>query len=211
MAISQREIIPNYTTTIIPSQFHYISVMQNTSEIFRRMREYRTHYFTKEQAEQIIESETYLDRKTAFQIAYDTGARVGEMIQISAEHFDFERGQMTLWDSKKKAWKIVPLSDKTLNTVKIYLNATKIKTKLFKVTTKTLNNWLKERCAALGIKPDPGLLLRWHTWRGTFIRTHKNLGDKWLMQVTGDNYATLLRYYEELTDEDLRRAKREIR
>lgn len=184
--------------------------MRNVSEIFRRARGYKTHYFTKEEAERIIESETYLDRKVAFQIAYDTGARAGEITQISAEHFDFARGQMFLWDSKKKGWKVVPLSDRTMTLVKMYLNTTKIKTKLFKVTTKTLNNWLKERCAALGIEPDPGLLLRWHSWRGTFIRTHRSLGDKWLMQVTGDNYATLLRYYEELTDDDLRKAKKEL-
>lgn len=184
--------------------------MKPKSEIFRRMREYRTHYFTKEEADQIIEAETYIDRKTAFQIAYDTGARAGEMIQISAEHFDFEKGQLLLYDTKKESWKMVPLTPKTITTVQMYLNATKIKTKLFKVTTKTLNNWLKERCEALSIKPDPGLLLRWHTWRGTFIRTHRELGDKWLMQVTGDSYTTLLKYYEELTDEDLRNAKRKL-
>jgi len=174
------------------------------------MREYRTHYFTKEEVDRIIENETYIDRKTAFQIASDTGARAGEMITISAEHIDFEKGQLILHDTKKNSWKIVPVSQKTLTTVQMYLNATKIKTRLFKVTTKTLNNWLKERCDSLGIKPDPGLLLRWHSWRGTFIRTHKELGDKWLMQVTGDSYATLLKYYEELTDEDLRTAKKRI-
>ena len=184
--------------------------MKKQSEIFRRLREYRTHYFTKEDADRIVDSETYLDRKTAFQIAYDTGARAGEMVVISAEHFDFDKGQMLLWDSKKKSWKMVPLSQKSIVTVQTYLNVTKIKSRLFKVTTKTLNNWVKERCESLGIKPDVGLLLRWHSWRGTFIRTHRELGDKWLMQVTGDSYTTLLKYYEELTDEDLRKAKQEM-
>lgn len=208
-AITQTEIFqlpPNIYLTKLPLHFH----MKNKSEIFRRAREYRTHYFTREDAEAVIEHETYLDRKTAFQIAFDTGARAGEITQISAEHFDFEREQMMLWDSKKKTWKIVPLSQKTLIMVKTYLNSTKIRTKLFKVTTKTLNNWLKERCKTIDIKPDPGLILRWHTWRGTFIRTHKSLGDKWLMQVTGDNYITLLKYYEEMTDSDLRAAKRTL-
>ena len=196
------------TKTFILFHFHLFSIVKQQSEIFRRLREYRTHYFTKEDADRIVDSETYLDRKTAFQIAYDTGARAGEMIVISAEHFDFEKGQMLLWDSKKKSWKMVPLSQKSIVTVQTYLNVTKIKSRLFKVTTKTLNNWIKDRCESLGIKPDVGLLLRWHSWRGTFIRTHRELGDKWLMQVTGDSYTTLLKYYEELTDEDLRKAKR---
>jgi len=175
--------------------------------IFRKYRTFKTHYFSKECANNIIQNETYLDRKTAFQIAYDTGARAGEVIVISAEHIDFSKSQMTLWDTKKKSWKIVPLSENTLNSIKLYLNTTKIKAKLFKVTTKTLNNWLMSACEREGIQADPGTNIRWHSWRGTFVRLHKTLGDKWLMQVTGDSLYTLLKYYEELTDDDLRNAK----
>jgi len=174
-----------------------------------RGRTYKTHYFSKEEAEKIIEEETYLNRKTAFQIAYDTGARAGEMVEISAEHFDFKKGQMILWDTKKKAWKVVPLSDKTLRMVETYLKATKKKKKLFNVTTRTLNNWLSTACSRCNIEADHGTRIRWHSWRGTFVRVHRHLGDKWLMQVTGDSYQTLLNYYEELTEDDLRKAKRD--
>lgn len=190
-----------------PLYFYYMAFNAN---IFPITKDYKTHYFTKEVAEQIINSEIYLNRKTAFQISYDTGARAGEIIVISAEHFDFEQEQMVLWDTKKKSWKIVPLSTNTLNAVKLYLHTTNIRAKLFKVTTRTLNNWLNAACAREGIKADLGTHIRWHTWRGTFIRTHKSVGDKWLMQVTGDSYQTLLKYYEELTDDDLRKAKKEL-
>ncbi len=166
----------------------------------------KTHYFSKESAEGLIDSETFLERKTAFQVGYDTGARAGEIIMISVEHI--HDGDMLLWDSKKKDWKPVPLSTKTITILQTYLNVTKIKAKLFDVNTKTLNNWLQEACIREGIKADVGTRIRWHSWRGTFVRTHRNLGDKWLMQVTGDSYTTLLQYYEELTDEDLRRIKR---
>lgn len=186
-------------------------VIINNSDIFRKYRTFKTHYFSKKCASKIIQNETYINRKTAFQIAYDTGARVGEVIVISAEHIDFEQSQMTLWDTKKKSWKIVPLSEDTINSIQLYLHTTKIKAKLFKVTTKTLNNWLMSACEREGIKADPGTNIRWHSWRGTFVRLHKQLGDKWLMQVTGDSLYTLLKYYEELTDEDLRNAKKEMK
>jgi len=184
--------------------------MTTNLNIFRKNNDYKTHYFTKEHAEVIINSETYLDRKTAFQISYDTGARAGEIIKISVEHFDFDKEQMILWDSKKHTWKVVPLSDTSITVILMYLNSTKIKTRLFKVTTRTLNNWLSDACRREGIIADLGTRIRWHSWRGTFIRTHRNLGDKWLMQVTGDSYTTLLQYYETLTDEDLRVAKKEM-
>lgn len=171
-------------------------------------KEYKTHYFSKEVADQLIDSETFLNRKTAFQIAYDTGARAGEIITISGEHFDFDKEQMVLWDSKKKSWKVVPLSQKTIVAVKMYLQHSNIRAKLFKVTTKTLNNWLNNACARESIVQDLGTNIRWHSWRGTFIRTHRSLGDKWLMQVTGDSYQTILNYYSELTDDDLRKAKK---
>ena len=184
--------------------------MTTNLNIFRKNNGYKTHYFTKEHAEIIINSETYIDRKTAFQISYDTGARAGEIIQISAEHFDFDKEQMVLWDTKKNSWKVVPLSDESLNAVKMFLNSTKIRSKLFKVTTRTLNNWLSNACERNSIEADPGTNIRWHSWRGTFIRTHRSLGDKWLMQVTGDSYQTILKYYETLTDNDLRTSKREL-
>lgn len=182
--------------------------MDSNLNIFRKNSNYKTHYFNKEVAERIINSETYLDRKTAMQISFDTGARAGEIIAISAEHFDFDKEQMVLWDTKKKSWKVIPLSDDTLNIVTMYLRSTNIKSKLFKVTTRTLNNWLSVACKREDIKPDIGTRIRWHSWRGTFIRTHRSHGDKWLMQVTGDSYMTLLNYYEELTDDDLRKIKR---
>jgi integrase len=175
----------------------------------RKSRIYKTHYFTKEVAERIIEAETFLDRQLAFQIGYDTGARVGEVLMISAEHFEFDQGFMKLWDSKKRAWKRIPISQKTMLMVQRYLNTTRISTKLFQVEPITPNRWLKYRCGQLGIKPDPDMKIRWHSWRGTFIRTHRQLGDKWLMQVTGDSYATLLMYYEEMTDSDLKKIKDE--
>ncbi|MCK5013376.1 MAG: site-specific integrase [Candidatus Omnitrophica bacterium] len=171
---------------------------------------YKTHYFSKEVANQLIDSETFLNRKTAFQIAYDTGARAGEIITISGEHFDFDKEQMVLWDSKKKSWKIVPLSPQTIVAIKMYMKSTNIRAKLFKVTTKTLNNWLNGACTREGIIADLGTRIRWHSFRGTFIRCHMNLGDRWLMQVTGDSYQTILNYYSELTEDDLRKAKHKI-
>lgn len=177
-------------------------------DVMIRGKKRNTHYFPKEIAEKIIEEEIYLNRKMAFQLGYDTGARAGEIIMVSAEHFK-DDGMMVLWDSKKKAWKSVPLSEKTIRMVQTFILATKTKGKFFDVTTKTLNNWLDEAVKKHGLKPDLGTRIRWHSWRGTFIRTHRNLGDKWLMQVTGDTYQTLLGYYEELTEEDLMRAKKE--
>lgn len=175
--------------------------------VFITKRKYKTHYFTKDNAEAIIEKESYLDRKLAFQIAYDTGARSGEIIKIRAEHFNFDKGFMILWDSKKNAWKNVPLSEKTINMAQMYLRVTKKKASLFEVHPKTLNNWLMNICSKLNITADRGTNIRWHSWRGTFVRTHRTLGDKWLMQVTGDSYQTLLNYYEELTNDDLKKAK----
>jgi integrase len=182
---------------------------ETIKEFFRKHRNYKTFYFTKEQVRAIIDNETYLDRKTSFQIGFDVGSRAGEIIKISAEHFDFDKGQMVHWDSKKKAWKIVPLSQDTLTMVKMYLKSSKITTRLFQVTTKTLNNWTKEASLREGIKPDTGLKLRWHSWRGTFIRCNQNKPYKWLMQITGDNLQTILKYYSELTDDDMRKIRNE--
>lgn len=167
-----------------------------------------THYFSMDAVRRLIEGEAKLARRTAFIIANDTGARVGEMLKISAEHFDYDKLQMLLWDSKKKAWKIVPLMETSITAVKLYLDATKITGRLFPVTEKTLNNWLRAACRRGSIVADTGRRIRWHSWRGTFVRHNQDKGDKWLMQVTGDNISTLLKYYEDMTEDDLGRVKR---
>ena len=171
-------------------------------------RKTKTHYFSKEDANKLIDTEIFLRRRAAFQIGYDTGARAGEIIKVKTEDFDNKKQQMNLWDSKKKGWKVIPLSKKTFVVVKQYINASRTSTgKLFSVTTKTLNNWLVVACEREGIRADSGTRIRWHSWRGTFVRQHRNLGDQWLLQATGDSYTTLLKYYEELTEEDMRKAK----
>ena len=171
-------------------------------------RKSKTHYFPETDANKLIDNETMLQRRAAFQIGYDTGARAGEVIKIKAQDFDNEKQQMNLWDSKKKGWKVIPLNTKTFVVVKQYINASRTSTgKLFPVTTKTLNNWLVIACEREGITADSGTRIRWHSWRGTFVRQHKHLGDKWLLQAIGDSYNTLLTYYEELTEEDMRKAK----
>jgi integrase len=178
-------------------------------EFLRKHRKYKTHYFSREDVPKLINNETYLDRKTAFRIAYDVGSRAGEIIKVSAEHFDFDKGEMVHWDSKKKAWKIVPLSQETLNMVKMFLHSSKITTRLFPVTTHTLNNWIKEAARRENITPDKGIKLRWHSWRGTFIRHNQDKPLKWVMQITGDSTITILGYYSELTDADMHKIKNE--
>lgn len=168
----------------------------------------KTHYFSSEDVKKIIDNEIFLDRKTAFVVGSDTGARAGEMVKISREHFNFDKNQMLLWDSKKMAFKVVPLSDDTLTAVKTYIKAVDIRAKFFDVHPTTLNNWIKWACEKNNIKPDGGKKIRWHSWRGTFVRLNRGKGDRWLMQVTGDSYQTLLKYYEELTDDDLGKIKR---
>lgn len=165
----------------------------------------KTHYFSKDESLRLIENECFLERKLAFQFGYDTGARAGEIVKISAEHIRAQ--DMTLWDSKKSDWKIVPLSVKTMTMLAMYLNQTKIRAKLFDITTKTLNNWIHDACTREHITADLGTRIRWHSWRGTFVREHRDLGDKWLMQTTGDSYQTLLEYYQELSNADLVRMK----
>jgi len=183
--------------------------MRLRNKIFRRVKATtKTHYFSSDDVKKIIDSEIFLDRKTAFIIASDSGARAGEMVKIEVDDIDYDKKQMLLWDSKKTAYKVIPLSDNTLSAIQTYVRTCKIKRKLFDRHPTTLNNWIKDNCKKNGIAPDPDRKLRWHSWRGTFVRLNRDKGHKWLMQVTGDSYETLLGYYEELTDADLGKIKR---
>jgi len=170
--------------------------------------ESKTHYFSSQEITKIIEGEIFLDRKTAFIIGYDTGARSGEMVKIEVGDFNFEKKQVLLFDSKKQAYKMVPLSDSTMAAVELYIKTCKIRRRLFPMHPTTLNNWIKDACKREKITAEKKI--RWHSWRGTFVRHNRDKGDKWLMQITGDRYDTLLRYYQELTDEDLHKIKRGI-
>ncbi len=168
----------------------------------------KTFYFTREQRDALLSGVDNLTHKAALELGFATGCRVGEITTIRLEDVKFDRGWVLVPDSKKRVKRVVPVSKRVLNVVKMYVEERGLKPldRLFPYSNVTMNNWLRKYASKTGIEPgkEEGNL-RWHSVRGSFIRWHQDLPVKAMEQVTGDKYETLNEYYMDYRPEDLKR------
>jgi len=149
------------------------------------------------------------ERCLAMMVGMDTGARVGEVVELRIEDFrELTPGYICeLLDSKKKGHRRkVPVPGALVDAVRSFARERKLRPTdlLFPVDPKTLDRWIKEAATSAGIVWDPKTeRVRWHSFRGSFVRQHRLKGPKWMEQVTGDDWETLKFYYSDLSDTDL--------
>jgi len=149
------------------------------------------------------------ERHLAMKIGMATGMRVGEMVVVRVEDFrEVSPGWVCeVRDSKKRGFRRkVPVGAELVDAVRSFARDRKLKPRdlLFDVNPKTLDRWVKEAATMAGIQWDSTQeRLRWHSFRGSFVRRHSDKSPKWLEQVTGDDWETLRFYYTDLSDSDL--------
>lgn len=170
----------------------------------------KTAYFNEEQIELIIKQAEDLTQRTALLLGSRLGARVEEFLALEVKDIHYEEELVYVWDVKKKILRLQPVLREDLAQVRLYLKEKEIKEgKLFDVTPRTLNRWLKKAVEKAKIPIPENENVRWHSFRGSFIRNHIDLPPKALEQITGDNFTTLLKYYNEYRPTDIVRLMKE--
>ncbi len=172
----------------------------------------KTFYFTPGQKQSLLSVVDDLTHKAALELGFAVGCRVSEALELSVEDVDFEKGWVRVPDVKKKDRRIVPIAPEVQAILKMYIRERGLKPRdrLFRVSSVTLNNWLRRYVGKAGIQPRPEEgNLRWHSLRGTFIREHQDLPVKMVEQMAGDTYETLNEYYQEYRPQDIKRTLEE--
>jgi len=153
-------------------------------------------YLTEEEVSRLLSAPLDNTQKLLIQMGLETGMRVSEISGILARNIN--GNFIKIYDYKKNDWRTVVISDELARSLKTYVSTTvgnhRGPRKLFGITERTINNWLKEMFAQAQL---PAGKAHWHTFRHTFVRRCQHLGydASFAVAQTGDSPETILRYY----------------
>ena len=172
-------------------------------EKITKKRAYRSNSLSIEEQEKFLASLEEIEDIALFQLELTTGIRREDIAKIDIKSIDLENRKLVFWEQKKKRVWEVPLSMKTVQVLKIYLN-TKPKNakKLFDFTGRTAYNKLQKGLKKAGINK----ILSFHDLRRSFIKNAKKQGlsVKAVSQIVGDTVATVQEHYENYDLEELK-------
>jgi integrase/recombinase XerD len=141
-------------------------------------------------------------QRIMFLMGLELGPRVSEIIGLRWTSLDWDNRIVTIWDEKKDVARCCTMPDKIWEELRSFRDLVDLRKeqRIFPITDKTANRWIKEWARAAGIKRR----VRWHMMRHTHIVQSRRAGRDWdwISQQTGDSLATLIKWYSRLSLED---------
>ena len=141
-------------------------------------------------------------QRLMFLMGLELGPRVSEIIGLRWTSLDWDNRIVTIWDEKKDVARCCTMPVKLWEELRAFRDLVDLRKeqRIFPVTDKTANRWIKEWAKAAGIKRR----VRWHMMRHTHIVQSRRAGRDWdwISQQTGDSLSTLIKWYSRLSLED---------
>jgi len=143
-----------------------------------------------------------------FQLAINAGLRRDDLVNVNKQDIDFTGKRLVFREKKKGRIYSVPLSDKTLNSIQMVLNAFKTEKgkRLFPISSKTAYNRFQMYLKRCGLPSRPI-----HALRATTVKLCQANG--WTPEQTakllGDKVQTIQEHYSTPSDLELDEAMKE--
>jgi len=163
---------------------------------------YRSESLTLEEQDQLCKAVSRVDDLALFRLALTTGIRREDIVGIEWSGVDFDQRRLTFWESKKSRHWTVPLTERTVQSLKMLQGVRRAERKVFGFCGRTAYNRLQAALERAGIKKS----LRFHDLRRSFVKTAKRRGlrPKAVSQITGDTVAVIQEHYENMDQDELR-------
>jgi integrase len=159
-------------------------------------------YLQPSEFKQLIDQIDNIEDKALIVTGIETGMRVSEITAgFKYEMVNWEDGTATIYDEKKDIYRNIAIPKKSLNLLKMYTNAKKIKKgDIFKFSYKTANRKLMHWIEEAGIqkyREGKPVNFTWHKLRHTFVRLSAQVhrDPMAVAQQTGDKLTTVLKIY----------------
>lgn len=168
-----------------------------------RKKPYRSNSLTIEEQERLLSVTETFEDLCLFRLALTTGIRREDIASIEIGNIDLEGRRLKFWESKKRRWWEIPLTEAVCQDIQRFLNTfPRGRKRLFSFTGRTAYNHLQKYLKKAGIKKD----LSFHDLRRSFVKTAKRRGlsPKAVSQITGDTLATIEQSYANLDMEELK-------
>ncbi len=167
---------------------------------------------SKEEVRRILEAPTNLKHKTMLSLIYSCGLRCGELLALQPHHIDSKRNIVLLKNSKGKKDRIVPLSLKILELLRIYYKVYKPQTYLFEgqhpgtpYSDKSLQSVLKQALQKAGIKKPVTLHWLRHSYATHLLESGTDL--RYIQELLGHNSSKTTEIYTHVSTKSIQHIK----
>jgi integrase/recombinase XerD len=167
---------------------------------------------SKEEVKMILEAHTNIKHKTMLSMIYSCGMRCGELLALKPLHIDSKRGIVIIKQAKGKKDRIVPLSEKILDMLRIYYQAYKPNTYLFEGQTagtlydeRSLQQVLKQ--ALIKAKITKPVTLHWlrHSYATHLLEAGTDL--RYIQELLGHNSSKTTEIYTHVSTREIQKIK----
>lgn len=163
---------------------------------------YRCNSLSVEEQDKLLSVIDNYEDLALFKLALNTGIRREDITSIELGGLDLEARTLRFWESKKKRFWVVPLTEDVTQELKRYVGTLPPGTKrLFSFTGRTAYNHLQAYLEKAGISKD----LSFHDLRRSFVKTarRRGLSPKAVSQITGDTLRVIQEHYENMDMHEL--------
>lgn len=204
------ESYQNQVTSAIKLFFYAISNRKIDIEMLERPRRSRVlpEVMSKEEVKRLLLGVANTKHRTMLVIAYSCGLRAGEILRIELKHIDYDRGVISIKQSKGKKDRIVPLGNKTADIIKAYVELYKPKSYLFpgqdgssEYSYRSLQQVFKAAVEKAEIRKDVSLHTLRHSYATHLLEGGTNL--RFIQELLGHNSSKTTEIYTHVSKHNL--------
>lgn len=167
---------------------------------------------SKEEVKLILSASRNLKHKAMLSLIYSCGLRCGELLRLEPMHLDSNRGLLIIKGAKGNKDRVSPLSQKTVEMLKEYLNACKPKRFLFEginpgepYDDRSLQQVIKQCVLRAGIKKPVTLHWLRHSYATHLLENGTDL--RYIQEILGHKSSKTTEIYTHVSNKNLQQIR----
>ena len=215
--ILKNKLSASYQNQIVNSIKLFFQTIRNTKMLVDKIHRPRPEHklpnvLSKEEVKCILNALTNIKHKTMLSLIYSCGLRCGELIALKHHDIDSKRNIVLIKNAKGKKDRIVPLSPKILEMLRVYFKLFKPTTWLFegqiqseRYSAKSLQSVLKQALKKVNItKP---VTLHWlrHSYATHLLESGTDL--RYIQELLGHNSSRTTEIYTHVSTSSIQHIK----
>lgn len=167
---------------------------------------------SQEEVKKIIESPKNLKHRAMLSLLYACGLRRSEILNLKPSHIDSKRKLLTVYQSKGKKDRVIPIGDKIINLMREYYKAYRPKEWLFegqkdgtKYSATSLQNVLKQALKKCNIKKPVTLHWLRHSYATHLLENGTDL--RFIQEILGHKSSKTTEIYTHVSTKSLQNIK----
>jgi integrase/recombinase XerD len=208
------ESYQNQMTNAIKLFFSVVGGKKVNLDILERPRRAKIlpQVMSKEEVKRLLSGIVNVKHRTMLSLVYSCGLRAGELLRLEPSHIDFDRGVISIKQSKGRKDRIVPMGEKTAEMIKGYCELYKPSVYLFygqsgnnEYSYRSLQNVFRGAVEKANIKKEVSLHTLRHSYATHLLEGGTNL--RYIQELLGHNSSKTTEIYTHVSKHNLSAVK----